>query len=242
MRIALISDIHGNEVALRAVLKDIERAGADRLVCLGDVAALGPRPAEVIRILKDLDCPCIMGNHDAFILEPELIHTYTDIPVIIEALEWCRDRLTPEEKDFIRSFSPHMELALNGLPPLKLVHGSPRSYMEDILATTPPDHLDRMLDGCKPVVLACGHTHVQMLRQHKGMLIVNPGSVGLPFKEFVSGQAPELLLHAEYAMVRMEGGSIGVDLRRVPLDQTAMWEAVAACDNPLREMQLQQYA
>ncbi len=75
MRIALISDIHANEVALGAVLDDIERTGVDRVVCLGDVATLGPRPESVLDRIRQMDCPCIMGNHDAFLLDPELIHT-----------------------------------------------------------------------------------------------------------------------------------------------------------------------
>ncbi len=90
--------------------------------------------------------------------------------------------------------------------------------------------------------MAGGHTHLQMLRQHRGMLIVNPGSVGLPFKEFVGGQTPTVLSHAEYATVEANTSALNVNLRRVPLDKNALREAVAACDNPLRGMLLQQYA
>ena len=69
MRVALISDIHGNEVALRAVLEEIESEGIEQIVCLGDVATLGPRPGRVIDLIEGLDCPCIMGNHDEFLLD-----------------------------------------------------------------------------------------------------------------------------------------------------------------------------
>jgi predicted phosphodiesterase len=61
-RIALISDIHANEVALRAVLTVIHRTGVDQIICLGDVATLGPRPNTVIEILGEPDCLCIMGE------------------------------------------------------------------------------------------------------------------------------------------------------------------------------------
>jgi predicted phosphodiesterase len=70
MRIALISDIHGNEVALEAVLKDIKKAGVDQIACLGDVVALGPLPVAVLQMIQDLDCPCVLGNHDAFMIDP----------------------------------------------------------------------------------------------------------------------------------------------------------------------------
>src|SRR5579864_7644495 len=90
MRIALISDLHGNEVSLRAVLDDVARVGVDRLICLGDVATLWPRPRQVLAMLRALGCDCILGNHDEFLLDPALIHTYTEAPVIVDAVDWCR--------------------------------------------------------------------------------------------------------------------------------------------------------
>src|SRR3954468_20883448 len=66
MRIALISDVHGSELALNAVLADIARTGVDQIVCLGDTATLGPRPREVLERLAELRCICILGNHDEF--------------------------------------------------------------------------------------------------------------------------------------------------------------------------------
>ncbi|MCB0291188.1 MAG: metallophosphoesterase, partial [Calditrichaeota bacterium] len=76
MKIALISDIHGNLTALEAVLADIRRRGADRIICLGDLATLGPQPREVIARLRELDCPGIMGNHDAALLHLEAAARY----------------------------------------------------------------------------------------------------------------------------------------------------------------------
>ena len=90
--------------------------------------------------------------------------------------------------------------------------------------------------------MAGGHTHIQMLRQHRGTLIVNPGSVGAPFKEFVSGQRPTLLHHAEYAIVETIQGSLNVSLRRVHLEKQALRQMVTASDNPLRPWLLQQYS
>jgi putative phosphoesterase len=242
MRIALISDLHASEVALRAVLADIERVGVDQVVCLGDCATLGPCPNAVLQILKDLGCPCITGNHDAFLLDPALIHTYTEAPVVVEAVDWSRERLSADELAFVQSFQPRIEMSLGGAATLLLFHGSPDSHMQDILATTEPDELDRLLGGHRATVMAGGHTHIQMLRQHRGTLLVNPGSVGMPFREYVAGRAPTLLDHAEYATVEANGGAVGVTLRRVPVDRRALRDAVAATDNPMREMLLEQYA
>ena len=90
--------------------------------------------------------------------------------------------------------------------------------------------------------MAGGHTHIQMLRQHHGHLLVNPGSVGLAFKDYVSGGPPTILSHAEYAIVQEDGGTIEISLRRVPLDRDSLREASRRSDHPLREFLLQQYS
>jgi len=242
VRVALISDLHGNEVALSEVLADIERVGVDRLVCLGDVATLGPRPRQVLEMLRDANCPCILGNHDAFLLDAELIHRYTEAPVIVDAVEWCRAEISAADLTYVQSFSARLELELDARSTLLLFHGSPRSHMEDLLATTPPDELDTLLGGHRATVMAGGHTHIQMLRQHRGTLLVNPGSVGLAFKEYVGGRPPTLMHHAEYAVVEARSGVVDVSLRRVPLDKNALRKAVSPSDNPLRDMLLANYA
>jgi predicted phosphodiesterase len=114
--------------------------------------------------------------------------------------------------------------------------------MEDIVATTAPEDLDAMLAGRTATVMAGGHTHIQMLRQHKGSLLVNAGSVGQPFREYRAGQQPELLAHAEYAVVQEARGVVSVELRRVPLDRQALLEAATAVDHPLRAWLAGQYA
>jgi putative phosphoesterase len=222
MRVALISDLHGNEVALRAVLSDIERASVDRIVCLGDVATLGPRPREVLHLLRDLGCLCILGNHDEFLLDEKLIHTYTEASIIVQAVDWCRAELGTEELEQVARFARHAEIELGEGAKLFVFHGSPRSHMEDILATTPPAELDEMLGGRAASVMAGGHTHIQMLRQHRGILLVNPGSLGLPFKEYAAGKAPTILDHAEYATVESGPGGVSVTLRRVRLERDAL--------------------
>ena len=247
MRVALISDLHGNEVALEAVLAEVE--DVDRLVCLGDVATLGPRPGAILQRLADSRCDCILGNHDEFLYDAELIRRYTEAPIIVDSVDWCRAQLSARELDFVRGFKKTLEIPLDcpAASPhekatLFLFHGSPRSHMEDLLAETAPERVDELLAGHHATVMAGGHTHIQMLRQHRGILLVNPGSVGLPFKEFVAGRAPTLMAHAEYATVDDADGTINVALHRVPLEKAQLRGAAAACSNPLREVWLQQYA
>ena len=242
MRVALISDIHANEIALRAVLADIGRLRVDEIVCLGDVATLGPRPGAVIEMLRESGCACIMGNHDEFLIDPALIRAYSEQKPVIEAVEWCRNELGREDLDFMRSFERTRQIRLDDRSTLFVFHGSPLSNMADILATTSADELDELLAGHVATVMAGGHTHVQMLRQHRGTLLVNPGSVGLPFEQYMAGEAPTLLAHAEYATVDAADGRISVSLHRVPLDPKSLREAAQASDVPLRDLLMQQYS
>ena len=242
MRVALISDLHGNAIALDAVLDDIARVGVDRTVCLGDTATLGVSPLEVLDTLERLDIPCIEGNHDAFLLDRELVRTYTQVAPVVAAIEWCRDALPTRAIDFVRAFTASLDVDLGGGAVLSLFHGTPRSHMENLLATTSPDALDDMLGPLRATVMAGGHTHVQMLRQHRGVLIVNPGSVGAPFESFVESGMPKLMPYAEYATVEAERGGIQVTLRRVAVDASAMRKAAQASDNPLAPMIASQYA
>jgi predicted phosphodiesterase len=228
VRVALISDLHANEIALDAVLRDAAGAGHDALVCLGDVATLGPRPAEVLARLRGLGCRTVMGNHDAFMLDPSLIRSYSESALIVGSVEATRAALSSADLAFIQTFEP--TIALEGL---LLYHGTPRSNTEDLLATTPPERVDEMLAGVQATVLAGGHTHLQMLRQHRGMLIVNTGSLGMPFREYAAGGPPVILPFAEYALVESGRAGVSVDLRRVPLEPRALAAQVDGWDNPL---------
>src|SRR5262245_52291946 len=218
MRVALISDIHANEMALLAVLDDIEKRSVDRIVCLGDVATLGPRPHAVLGILRELGCTCILGNHDEFLLDATCVAGYSRQSVIVESVEWCRRDLTRQEHDFLAGFEHTAEIALDEGSRLLLFHGSPNSNTTDILSTTSPERLDEVLAGERAAVMAGGHTHLQMLRQHHGSLLVNPGSVGMPFRDYREGHPPQLMAHAEYATVEARDGRIDVGLHRVALE------------------------
>ena len=240
MRLALISDIHGNEIALKAVLDDIADEGVGDLVFLGDVATLGPNPRAAIELLQSQNCPCIMGNHDEFLLTPQLVHKYTQAPEVISAIDWCRDQLSSVDLEFIRTFRPKIELTIDGIK-LLLFHGSPRSHMENLLATTSSETIDEIFEGEDAEVMVGGHTHIQMLRQHQGRLIINAGSVGQPFKEFVAGNPPQLLSHAEYALIEIVRGNVAVLLKRIRLDQEKLLHSARASGSPLRSWLIQQY-
>jgi predicted phosphodiesterase len=233
MRIALLSDIHGNYVSLEAVWHDLERQGVDHVICLGDVATLGPQPREVVAFLRQRQIRCIMGNHDEFVLNPRSLHTYMDAPWFAESIHWCIGELAAEDLAYLRAFPPILRFSLSAEAGMLCFHGSPHSNIDIILATTSAAEVDKKLQGYRATIMAGGHTHVQMLRQHNGLILLNPGSVGMPFEQMPFEGAPRVLPQAEYAIVSWQDGVLGVELRRVPIDMTLVKQA--ALDSNLPE-------
>jgi putative phosphoesterase len=234
MRVALISDIHGNRVSLDAVLADMEREPIDEVICLGDVATLGPQPRETVTRLQDLDCHFIMGNHETDVLDITGMEQRQEAaPIVIEAVKWCADQLSDEQLNFLRSFRPTLELQLDVETTLLCFHGSSKSNTDIILATTPPDELDALLVGSTATILAGGHTHIPMLRRHHGQVMVNPGSVGEPLVQMPIRGLPYIFPWAEYAILSAEQGAVNVEFRRVPVDLHAIKQASASSTNPL---------
>ncbi len=219
-------------MAFDAVLDDISDHEVDALVCLGDVATLGPEPGEVLDRLRRLECLCVRGNHDDYLLHPDLVDDHSEAPEIRDAISWARDQLTGPDLDQVAGFVDGANVELGDGTVLTVFHGCPGSNTVDLLATTPPEDLDVLLSETGPL-LAGGHTHLQMLRQHRGKLLVNPGSVGIPFREHSAGRPPTLMAGiAEYAIVEVDAGRVGVSLRRVPLSLEAVSAAVRASENP----------
>jgi putative phosphoesterase len=222
MRLGLISDIHGNLPALDAVLGELNEAGIDRLVCLGDLAA-GPEPRAAIERLRELDCPVVLGNWDTWLLEGVPSLELEVGPMLRDQGDWSAAQLSEADKEFLEGLPPQLELDLDGAKVL-CVHGSPRSALEDIHATTSDAVLAQMFNGNRPAVLAAGHTHVQLARLHGTTLIVNPGSVGLPFNSWPPNGAVQMSPWAEYAILTVEDGCISTELRRAPYDIPALLE------------------
>jgi putative phosphoesterase len=232
-RVALISDIHGNAVALDAVLADIARQRVDEIVCLGDVAVGAPQPREVLACLRDLGCAVVMGNADEWVLEglPNK-HADEDSRRLATIVAWVQAQLDASAREYLRSFAPRVELNLEGRSLLGF-HGSPHSATERVLAETPQAELEPLLAEFPAAIYAAGHTHLQLLRRLDDVLFVNPGSVGLPLDAAPPGSA--IPRSADYALIEAESGAAGVLLQRVPVDVSEAARAARAADMPHRD-------
>jgi len=233
MRIALVSDIHGNLVSFEAVLADITRQNVDRILCLGDVLTFGPDPQGVMDRLRALECPCIMGNHDLELLDLDAgLENRDDPPVVMVWIKWCADQLSKTDFDDLRSFQPIVEVPLDDHVHLLCFHGSPRSNEDFIFATTSIVELEELLAGHSATVMAGGHTHMQMLRRYHGALLVNAGSVGWPLEQMPFTDVPRYMPWAEYAIVSWVDGNLSVELRRVSIDLDAVKQAALESGMP----------
>lgn len=239
MRVALISDIHGNSVALDAVLADISRGSVDVVVCLGDIAANGPDPSGAVERIAGLGCAVVMGNTDADMANvpdwwhdpaavgaPEMVHR------VIEISLWCANQLSDTHRAYLAGLSATVDLGLGPAGRLLAFHGSPRSATDIITAETPPDELSEMLNGADQSVLAGGHTHVPMVRRHNTQTIVNPGSVGQPFATYGYAGDVAVLNHAAYGLVTTDGPELKIELRQLAIDTAELTRQVEASGMP----------
>lgn len=227
MRIAIISDIHGNSVALETVLNDLRAEHIDRVVCLGDTVADGPQPREVLGRLKAEGCEVVKGNMDDWFLDPpqrsESPRRFAEIQY------WGVSQLPPDDFAYLHDFLPTVVVPLDNAADLLCYHGSPRSNTEGIGPTTSDEDLEQMLSGHRAAVLAGGHTHRQMIRQYGDVTILNPGSVGAPPPRAEHGFHRA---RAEYGIVVLEEDGFRIELRRTALDLDRIREAVRSSGMP----------
>jgi putative phosphoesterase len=243
MRIAIISDIHGNYTALQSVLADIKSQNVDDIICLGDTVTLGPQPKEVLNTLKELNCVIIKGNHDAAVIDPELAEEFEITEYLIPDLYWCRERLSQDDLNLIKGFKNTHELILPNGVKVVFFHGSPLSSIDMIQSTTAEELLDKYFEGQNATVFVGGHSHIQMYRRYGEKVIINAGSVGNAFKyAFSPGKVPRLLPWAEYTILNQIGNVLDVDLRRIYFDTADLLKMVAESKMPGTAWWLNQYS
>jgi putative phosphoesterase len=223
MRIAVLSDIHGNLAALEVVVADFTRRGVDAVVNLGDALSGPLLPLETAHYLMASGWTHLRGNHERQALaEPSPVDDPADI--------FARDRLDAAARDWIAAL-PHCRAFDDDV---LLCHGTPRQDNECLLETIAPgaprlatgEEIAERLGAQTCALLLCGHTHIpRAARGPRGELLVNPGSVGqpawddeLPFYHAVQNGAPD----ARYAIVERRHGVWQAELIALPYDHRSM--------------------
>lgn len=242
MRLALLSDIHGNLFALEAALAAVNEQAVDQLICLGDVAAFGPQPRQVLARLQSLNCPIVMGNTDEWLLDPKPHPVRDEDSHKVTAVEmWAAEQLTTADLAFIRTFKPTIQQQLNENIDLLCFHGSPRSNTEIIRDTTPEPQLAEALNGQTATIMAGGHTHTQLLRRYQQSYIINPGSIGLPYEYKSNSTNVQNPPWAEYAIINLEGSKLDISLHRAQYDIRPLLAVVRQSGMPYADWWIQDW-
>jgi putative phosphoesterase len=217
MKIALLSDVHGNLPALQAVLDDLNSFQPDLLAVAGDLTG-GPYSNEVIQVLRERGAVLILGNSDLALLRcirrqvPEewLLRKQFGL------LRWNARHLSDEHFEFLSTLPEQTVISLPGTDPIRLVHGSPRDPGESIYPQKDLAILDQSLALIAEPVLVCGHTHEPWVLCRNGKLAINPGAVAGP----LNGE-----IGAQYACLVWQDQHWQVTLKRVPYDLAPLKEA-----------------
>jgi putative phosphoesterase len=184
VRVAIVSDIHGNLTAFDAVLADLRRASPDLILHGGDLANGGSSPVEIVDRMRDLNWPGVMGNADEAMSRPESLTEFAaQAPALhhlFQAVEemsaWSRAALGADRIAWL-SRLPRVHLE----SPLALVHAHPDDVWRAPALQAPDADLESVYAPLRQPMVVYGHIHTPFVRSVSGMTIVNSGSAGLPY-------------------------------------------------------------
>lgn len=185
MRVAIFSDVHANYTALAAVLADIERRGADALVCLGDIVLKGPQPKESVDRIRSMAIPAVLGNCDASFGGEFDVTAYKPQnktqEYLLEDYERCLAVLSADDVAWLSS-RPILKTQVVEGQRLDLFHSTPRHIYELVWPWDSEEKLVTQIPEADTAVAVYGHIHRAFVRWVPGgKIVVNAGSVGLPF-------------------------------------------------------------
>jgi predicted phosphodiesterase len=222
-RVAVLGDVHGNAVALRAVLAEVAREDLDAVVWTGDLS-WGWQPRETLDLVRSVRLPAlyVRGNAERALLElaagTRAEPTERDL--------WMLGRHDEAQLSFARSFEEQVSVDVDGPGPTRFCHGSPRGDNECLTAETSAERITEAMNGVSERILVTGHTHCQYDREIAGVRSINPGSVGMPY-EGRPGAAFWAVLGPD------------VELRSTEYSLDEAVAAVRATDDPAKEQMVE---
>ena len=201
MKIAILSDIHGNKAALDAVFEDIQKNTVDHIIVLGDLTGFTGENNDVLEIIKSKCGFIIKGNEDLYLQNNHELFGYDQflVPYLM------KKSISEINNNYIKSLPEQISLIFNSEFSVRCTHGSPFKINEHI------DEMDEKtqincLNKINEHILLCGHTHKQWYKSIQEKIIINPGSVGLTY----SGDKT-----AQYAMVIVNSNNIQIEIKKI---------------------------
>lgn len=220
-RIAVISDIHGNDIAYEVVIRDAAQRGITEFILAGDLVSDFPFASEVIARTKKLpQAYVIRGNREDYfeeIVQDNNPRWRTHRQYA--ALLWSIDRMTPEEFSFLFHLPTQLTLQVEDTR-ITIAHRAPNDVVPYIKPRTERENFLRAMEAIPSGVLICGHTHRQELEYLDGKLFLNPGSCGISLRS--EG------VRSEYAILTVDGASVSAELFSLPYSERALLDALKA--------------
>jgi predicted phosphodiesterase len=210
LRLAVLSDVHGNEPALEAVLAEIDRLNVVGILVTGDLTA-GPSTRQTMRCLRERGAVMIRGNTDANLLrlaegsQPPAWYRNKQFALA----RWNLQQLDAADLAFLGSLPPQRVVEFAGTPPILMVHGSPKSDTDGLDPGEDLAGIHNFMEEIEQPVLLCGHSHIPWVVHHKGRLAVNSGAVAGP----LDGDP-----RASFALLTWEKDCWQAEIRRVDYD------------------------
>lgn len=227
MRLAFISDIHGNANALDAVLADIKVRNVDKVYVLGDLCYRGPEPQRSLDLVRSLNTDVIKGNADEWVVRGV---NQGEVPE--QALEmmnternWIYSQLSEESINYLRELPSELNIKVEGMK-IHAYHATPESLFEVVLPGENEETLTSKMMLKEADLYIYAHIHRPYVRYINGKCIMNIGSVGLPF---------DGLRKASYAIVDLIEGSFQTSIVRVGYDINQTIEQFKQSDYPNKE-------
>lgn len=212
MKLALLSDIHGNETALRAVLEDLSAKNASHIAVLGDISFRGPKPKECLDLIRELHGKVIKGNADEWLVRGIQRGEVPDqaFDTMKKEQAWAYSRMTDEGLSYLNELPEEIEVPLTNKTQIYMTHAAPGDLFKVIPEYSSNKAFDTFFEANpRAEFYAYGHIHIPHMRQIEGKNILNTGSIGLPF----DGQSK-----ASYVMLERMDESISINFHRVPYD------------------------
>jgi putative phosphoesterase len=178
-RVAVLGDVHGNVLALEAVLTELREEDVDLVVWTGDLS-WGGEPTATLDVVRAVEQPSVFVRGNAERALVELRDGSRE--AVSEREQWMLDNHTSEDLELAATFEHAHSVDIDRLGPTYVTHGSPRSDEELLTAETPQARIAAATEGISERVLVTGHTHSQYNRDVAGLQALNPGSVGLPYE------------------------------------------------------------
>lgn len=227
MKVALLSDIHGNAVALEAVMKDIKERQVDQILVLGDICFRGPQPKESLRLVRSLNADVIKGNADEWMVRriqksevPE--HAFD---IMTQERDWTLSQLSDDDLNYLDELPISIKLPVDDIK-IFAFHATPHDLFDVVPPEAPDEIYDQKIFLIDADIYFYGHIHKAYIRYIKGKTIVNLGSVGMPF---------DGVTKASYALLETSENGFQTSIIKVAYDMKKVIRQIKDSDYPNQE-------